>query len=196
MPAITSSGGLGKGTLAIKVDTREIAKVGQALSEVGLAVRERVLYRALNRTGDMATTQVKRTLAKETGLKVSRIGQALKKTRARPGFLTYAIDARGGFLKITTGNFGARQVRAGVSHKAWNRRQTAKGAFMVGRVAFKRLGRARLPIRALYGPAIPREMVRGHSEQVIQGMVATVFIPRTLHEIDRELKKAKARHGL
>jgi hypothetical protein len=146
----------------------------------------------------MAFTRVRRVLAKETGLPFGRVGKALSKHKASAGSLTYTITARSQYFKITGGNFGARQVRKGVSHRAWGRRQVADGAFIPKgmSVAFKRLGPKRLPIKALYGPSIPREMIRGQSGAVIRQMVATVFIPRALHELRREIVRVKSKYGL
>ena len=184
--------------LVLKVDATDLGRMSRAFRDLSVEQRDRILYRALNRAGDQAFTQVKRVLAKETGLKVGRVAPALKKRRADLGRLRYEIDARGGHLKITGGNFGARQVARGVSHRAWGRRQVAEGAFVPkGRsVAFKRVRRSRLPIENLWGPAIPREMVRGKSGEAIRGKVATVFIPRVLHETERSIARAKARYGL
>lgn len=184
--------------VVLRIDASDLGDMAKAFRYVSLEARDKILYRALNRTGDQAFTAVKRVLSKETGLKIGRVARALNKRKAFTGRLAYEIVARGGFLKITAGNFGARQVRRGVSHRAWGRRQTAQGAFIPSgySVAFKRLGRERLPIRALYGPAIPREMVRGESDQAIRGKVRTVFIPRVLHETERAIASAKGRYGL
>lgn len=195
---VSTSGGYGSSTIVTKIDDSDLKAVGKALREVGDQTKTRILYRALNRAGDKSATQIKRVLAKETGLPVGRVGRALTKISASSGRLIYKIDAKGGYLKITAGNFKARQVRKGVSHGAWGRRQTAKGAFIPKgmSVAFKRLSKRRLPIKALYGPAIPREMVRGESRKVAPVMLKQVFVPEAMRQLDRELKAAAARHGL
>lgn len=197
----------------IKIDDRQLKDVGVALREVAEKNRTRIMYRALNRTGDMTYTKVKAVLVKETGLRPGRVSNALTKHKAGPGRLVYIIDGKGGFFKITKGNFGAKQIGRsgrsmtrrmsksqgfGVMHHAWGRHQIADGAFIPKgmSVAFRRLGPKRLPIKALYGPAIPREMIRGKTGEVAPGVVQAVFIPRVMHEIDREIKAAKARHGL
>ena len=184
--------------VTLHIDASDLGDMAQAFRDIARDEKTKIIHRALNRTGDQAFTVVKRVLAKETGLKVGRVARHLKKNRAGPNLLRYEIEARGGYLTITKGNFGARQIRKGVSHKAWGRRQTADGAFIPKgrRVAFKRLSRARLPIKALYGPSIPREMVRGESDKAIRIKVAAVFIPRVLHETNRSIARAKRRHGL
>lgn len=183
---------------ALKIEARDLGNMARAFRDVAEDERSRIIYRALNRTGDQSFTAVKRVLAKETGLKVGRVAAALKKTRAGPGLLTYQIDARGGYLTVTKGNFGARQTRKGVSHSAWGRRTLADGAFIPNghSVAYKRVGKGRYPIRALYGPAIPKEMIRGESDNAIRAKIATVFIPRVLHETNRSFAKVKGRYGL
>lgn len=180
----------------IRIDGRELGDMAAAFRELSDAAQMRVMYRALNKGGDKGATQIKRVLRDETGLPARRVARHLRKQRAFPGGLRYIIHARGDHTKITVGNFGARQTRKGVSHKAWNRRQTADSAFMAGRVAFKRLGRARLPIKALYGPNVAREMERGASGSVLTTVTAGVVIPEAIRLTDREIRRVKGKYGL
>lgn len=180
----------------IRIDLSKLEDVGRALRDVANESRTRIIAMALNRTGDMAATQIKRVLVKETGLPAGRVGAALRKIRAGGGRLVYIIEAKSGWFPITSGNFGARETRKGVSHRAWGKSQTADGAFLAGSVAMTRVSKSRLPIKKLWGPNIAREMERGQSGPVAQATVRAVFIPRVLHEIDRSIKAAKARYGL
>jgi len=171
-------------------------KVARALEEVGREVRDKIIARALNRAGDMAATQIKRVLVKETGLRAGRVAAVMKKIRAGGSRIKFEIVVRDGWSTITAGNFGARETGVGVTHRAWGRSQTARGAFMAGGVAYTRQGPQRLPIKALYGPNIAREMERGQSLTVATATVGRVFIPRVLHEIDRDLQRVKGKYGL
>jgi hypothetical protein len=47
---------------------------------------------ALNRTGDMVATAVKRELVDETGLHAHDVADAMTKHRSSPGDLTYSIS--------------------------------------------------------------------------------------------------------
>lgn len=179
-----------------RVDASGLEKVAKALQEVAEATRAKIISRALNRTGDQAATQMKRVLSKETGLRIGRVASVMKKIRAGGSRTRYEIIVRDKWTTITAGNFGAREVKMGVRHRAWGRSQTAKGAFIVGGVAYHRQGPERMPIKALYGPNIAKEMLRGESFKVAEAKVNEVFIPRVLHEIDRELQRVKGKYGL
>ena len=59
--------------------------------------------------------------------------------------------------------FGAKQFSYGVRAKIWGRAQTFRSAFVVKRYGggvFKRTGKARFPIEQLWGPSVPKEMLR------------------------------------
>jgi len=180
-----------------RVDAPDLAKAGEALRNVGQETKTKIIVRALNRTGDSAFTQIKRVLASQTGLKVGRVASVMTKDRAHAGSLKFIITAKDKWTRITAGNFGARETKVGVSHRAWNRLTRAEGSFMIGSVAVTRKSSARLPLKSLYGPNVAREMVRGNrSLLAAQKSLGDVFVPRVLHEVDRELKKQKARYGL
>ena len=70
--------------------------------------------------------------------------------------------------------FGARQTAKGVSAAPWGKRRVFPHAFIaptLGGHVFIREGRSRLPIRKLWGPAIPREMVKDQSKEAFERTV-------------------------
>jgi hypothetical protein len=73
----------------------------------------KVITRALNRTGDMAKTQVVRALAKQTGLPQKTIRKALRAKRASWQDLEYRLSASGGDVSLKY--FKARETRRGVT---------------------------------------------------------------------------------
>ena len=154
------------------------------------------IRRAVNRTGDMAKTQVKRVLVIQTGLKAKVIDKALKSTPASGGSLSYVIESRGGDVRVQY--FGAKESGSGVVAHPWNSSRMYAGGFMkqgfTRRVAFtkpgmaghvfKRSGAGRLPIGQLKsGLYIPKEMVSGASKAAFESTVASVLPRRLDHEL-------------
>lgn len=185
--------------ITVTVDASAIKNAAKALREVGLVTTDKLIVRALNRTGDKVRTDMKRILAEVTGERVGKIMASLHRSLAAPGNLTYTITARDKWERITAGSFGARETRAGVRHRAWGRSQLARGAFLLAGVAVARKGRSRLPLRNLYGPNIAREIERDQGQKItgaVYNAVAQTFAPRLLHEVDRELKRVKGKYGL
>lgn len=152
-----------------------------------------VVRRAINRAGDKARTKVARALAKQTGAKYGTVRRALTTRRASYGMLAYRIVGFGGFLPLS--EFSARQRKDGVSAAPWGTRRVFKQAFIssaLGGHVFireraptagdsaregaqnaqtpKRVGR--LPIRELFGPAIPRELLKGDVKATFEATVA------------------------
>ena len=101
--------------------------------------------------------------------------------------LTYTIEARGDYLGLS--HFSPRQFGYGVRAKPWGRRQKFDRAFLVGSLgnnAVVREGRARFPIRKLYGPAIPNEMLKDATREVFEAAQPAV-LAEAMRQIAREL---------
>lgn len=158
----------------------------------------KAIGRAVNRTGDMARTQVVRTLTTQTGLKRPVIVKAVKRDRAggmAAGGLVYRLKSRGGNVSLKY--FGARETRKGVSAAPWNKRRVFASTFLKGgrfpkRVklrigkghVFARAGASRLPIeKKRSGLFIPTEMVTGATASAFMSTVRTVLPVRLRHEL-------------
>ncbi len=146
--------------------------------------------RALNRTGDMATTKVGRVLADETGAHVHDVRDAIEQFPSTPDDLTYTISISGEWMPLS--EFDPHQTRKGISARPWGERRLFPGTFQIpsgGEHVFAREGRERLPIRELWGPNLAIEASRGEVEQVVRDVVAEVMPERLAHELDRVLKR-------
>lgn len=143
--------------------------------------------RGLNKAGQMAYTQVKREVAKQIGAsqaKVVRYG-GLKRIPATGQLLETRIIARGGHIPLN--DFKARQTRSGVSAAPWARRVVFGGTFIVGSIGgnvFKRIGPSRLPIEKLWGPSVPKEVVKDRSREAFESTARRVLAP----EINRQVR--------
>jgi hypothetical protein len=153
------------------------------------------IRRALNWTGDKARTKVVRVLARQTGAKYGAVRRAVVTKRANYGRLVYRLVAFGGYLSLK--EFGARQRRDGVSAAPWGRRTVFRHAFvssaMGGHVFVREIlpsgqRAGRLPLRQLWGPAIPREMLKGDTAEAFAATVGAELQPRVEHELLALLK--------
>lgn len=162
-----------------------IERFGKALAGLSNQDATKVFVRALNRGGDMARTQVKRSLVQQTGIKYGLINRATKTKRATKHRLEYEFEARGDETNLNL--FGARQRQKGVSAAPWRKRRIFKSSFIVpayGGRAFLRTSDERGPIKPVYGPNIARELMRDptiHYWRKVDGFVAQ----RVEHELMR-----------
>jgi hypothetical protein len=170
----------------IKVDTSGLTAMADELQHLDL---KPAISRALNRAGDMATTQVGRTLAAETGTGVRQVRESISVSRATPADLTYEIAVSGRHIPLS--EFAPRETRKGVSARPWGVRRTFGGAFIIGEDVVARQVRERLPLRRLYGPSLPVEAERGQSFKVALELAQEVFERRLQHEVGRALKGSK-----
>ncbi|KPU83611.1 hypothetical protein JI58_08320 [Marinosulfonomonas sp. PRT-SC04] len=158
----------------------------------------KVINRALNRTGDMARTQVVRALAKQTGLPQKTIRKAVKVKRSSWKDLEYRLTSSGG--EVSLKYFKARETRRGVTAFVRGERELYEGAFIKGgsfargRVAlsmgghvFQRIGGRTELEKLKSGVFIPIEMVEGATANTFKAVVADVLPRRLDHEINRSL---------
>lgn len=134
---------------------------GEMLRRVGQAKARSALARSLNKAGNKARTQVRRSLVAQTGIKYGLISREVSTVRARPSNLVYDLVARGGETNLNL--FGARQGKRGVSAAPWKKRRVFKRTFVVpaygGRV-YSRKTSKRWPLEAKFGPNIAREILK------------------------------------
>lgn len=172
-------------TITFKWQGNGIARLTAAMEKLEGPRKRKALRRALNHTGDKTFTIVRRVLAKQMGLTQGDLmRRGLSKRRANESSMTYEIIGRGGFIPLK--DFRARQGARGVSAAPWGERRMFKSTFIVpslGGNVFKRAGRKRLPIEKLWGPAIPRELVKDATAQAFQATVAASLVPRVEHEV-------------
>ena len=154
-----------------------------AVHNVGKQAAVRAFSRALNSEGTKVRTQVRRALTQQTGAKAALISSETRTIRSSFANLSYTIEARGDYLGLS--HFGPRQFGYGVRAKPWGRWQRFESAFLVGSLAnnaFVREGKARLPIKKMFGPAIPKEMVRDATRDAFEAAQ-----PQVLAEATRQI---------
>ncbi|MFD2676976.1 phage tail protein [Camelimonas lactis] len=201
-------------TVKITVADRHLKEFQTALRAIGDGAARPVMARALNRVGDMANTRVKRLLSSSMGVKNLKIHKAVVTKKANKDSLIYEITGTGRHFSLidskgvkvasrmvprADGKFGGQTRAQFVTAGAWGVSEQYDGAFIARGQAgqtkgagaghiFARTSDARHPIRKLWGPAIPREMVRKRTETIVEDMVDTVLTRRLEHELGRLLK--------
>jgi len=156
-----------------------------AVRLVGEEQATRAFNRALNSEGNKVRTQVRRSLRKQTGAKQDLINRETKSFRSSFSSLTYKIEARGSHLGLS--HFNPRQFSYGVRAKPWGRSQRFEKAFLVSSLSnnvFVREGKSRFPIRKMFGPAIPKEMVQDATRDAFEAAQ-----PDVLQEATRQLQR-------
>jgi hypothetical protein len=182
-------------TVVLSVDSSELRRLVDGLTWLATEQRQKVLVRALNRTGDATYTRTVRVVTDITGAQQKQIRRELKKKRSSGASSPYVIHARGPFTSLKA--YRPVQRRAGVSAAPWKKRRLFPGTFIgPGGHVYRRKGEKRHPIVKLWGPAIPREMVSKVSLEAMHETIKTVFPARVLHETTRAIDQMKARQGL
>lgn len=156
-----------------------------AITRVGEDTATRAFTRAINREGDKIRTKVRRELRIQTGAKTALINRETRSIKASFSNLTYTIEARGDFLGLS--HFAPSQFKYGVRAKPWGRFQRFPGAFLVGGLgnnAFVRETAARFPIKKMFGPSIPREMLKDATARAFQDAQ-----PDVLTEATRQIQR-------
>jgi len=149
----------------------------------------RIYVRALNRGGDQARTQVRRSRVEQTGIKYGLINRAVDTERASPARLAYSLVAHGSETNLSL--FGAKQGKRGVSAAPWRKRRVFKSTFVVGAYGgkvFRRTSSDRGPIAPLWGPNIAREIVKSPTVEKWH-TVAPFVLARVEHELMRLFAK-------
>ncbi len=150
--------------------------------------------RALNRVGQQAFRLTMRSLAAATGLPQRKLKPYVSLNRA--DYINLEAIVRVLSHTFNIASFAGRQTKRGVSSSAWGKRRVYPGTFMVkGRTAFKRVGKARLPIKPVWGPRIHKEFANELVQDRLDALVQQ-NMPKTLsHEIDFALGRLGLKRG-
>lgn len=144
--------------LLVRSDLTALVKFHEAVATVGEGKALQWASWAMNQVGNKMRTQIIRSLVQQTGLAYGEVLDQIATERASPGNLRYAVTGSGRYFGV--GHFGPSQQARGVKAAPWRKRRLFPGAFLAGGRVFARVGPERLPIKFLYGPAVPREMER------------------------------------
>lgn len=167
------------------------------LYRVGERDATTVMRRALNRGGKTGFTAFRRALRSQTSIKRGTIVAATSFRRASGRNLRIMWSGWGSELPLK--EFGAKQFSYGVRATVWGKRQQFRSAFIYAGTpksgqeiadghVFKRVSSRSLPIEKLYGPSIPKEMLKDETYQTFED-VQPKIMDRALHELNFLLNK-------
>lgn len=158
-------------------------KFEATVTRVGSGMAKKVFSRAMNSEGRKSYTAVKRAVAKQTSIKTGDVARSMSFINASVNTLETKIIGKGRHFPLSY--FGAKQFSFGVRAKVWGSFHKYPHAFTVaayGGNVYKRLSAKRFPIKQLWGPAIPVEMVKDETLDTWQQGV-----PRVMDEAMRLL---------
>jgi hypothetical protein len=138
---------------------------------------------ALNHTIAKAKTQVARALGPQTGLPYGSVSKEIKQFSASPGKPQASLEASGAYHRLS--EFAARKTGSGISAAPWGVRRIFPGTFFIAPYSggvFRRKGSKRFPVTQLWGPAIPKEMVKGPALSAWDRTLTTELPARMAHE--------------
>lgn len=149
------------------------------------AVRQAGCY-AINHTVAKANTRVNREVAAMSGLPMREVRGDIRRFSASLSHPEASLKAEGPYHRLS--EFSAYATSSGVSAAPWGVRRTFPGTFFIARFhngVFHRQGKRRFPVKQLWGPAIPREMLRDRSVAAWDAVIATDLPARMAHEWGR-----------
>lgn len=180
----------------VSIDT---ARVNELIGEfAGIEGKVPVaLSRAINRSTSAAKTEAVRQVRSEYTARAGTINETIKVTRANTNNLSAKIESRGSSLRM-------KEFRVNPKKPSPRRRspitvevrrgskKTINGAFVQrmpnGSVGvYARTGRSRLPIRQLFGPAVPVMLNNDDVVAAVQSRAEQVLEQRIGHELNRVL---------
>lgn len=170
------------------------------MRQIGEGAAAKVFARALSREGSKTFTKVKRTIKKQTDIPPSMISAAMTFRSSSAKHLQTIISGSGKELPLRL--FNPSQFKYGVRAKVWGKQQRYKSAFIVksiGGNVFHRTGvfgqaskgryqgQRRESIEKMYGPSIPKEMVKDAILQTFHQSTDDIA-NRVMHELSQLLK--------
>ncbi len=149
--------------VVVRVDGNGHFMLHNAMLALGRDKANHAWRRAINHTAAKSRTQVIRNVAKQAGVTQSLIRKrrAIYLRRANYSDLQAFIIAEGSHMSLK--DFKPTQMKAGVKASPWGNRRLFKSSFIVDKLGshvFVRTSKKRLPIEKMYGPAIPKEMMK------------------------------------
>lgn len=181
--------------LLLDIDARKIDVLAKAFKKLSSDGVSKIIYRSMNKVGDRTYTQVVRKLTAVTGAQQKRVRHVTKKipaSRTRPEFTIVSRDRH-----MSLKDFEPRQTRTGISTKAWGKRKVRPkdrpySFFGPGGHVFVRQTRKRLPIKKLWGPAIPKEMMSREVSMLVNEQLPR-FVAEAVRLTELELKRIQGR---
>lgn len=155
------------------------------VAQLGEAKARRLYAMAMNRKGRKGYTSVVRALAQQTSIKQKDVRSSTRFIRASSATLTTIIRGQGSHFPLRY--FRPRQFSFGTRAKVWGKTQRfpsafifagspKSGQFVGGGHVFRRTGAGSYPIRPMYGPSIPAELVKDESVEAWEANTREILV--------------------
>jgi hypothetical protein len=180
-----------------------IADIKRVLSTASEEIQRNATYNALNAVGGPLLTHVRRDIAKQTSAPYGRVMSRVWADKAHPNKLAYVIHAEDTAMPLKDFMKGGKPGDKKFTVKVWGKQKTYKKNVFVmdfgrGPTPVKRVekhqtpGKGKLGAKALWGPIIPREMLRADtpSMRTLLEVVPYKLLPRLEHEIAQAFGRA------
>lgn len=175
------------------LDQADAARIRQGLRELPQRLRGSAVRRALKRSlGTVRTEAVRLVRGEVASLRAKTVRDQMTIELAASGTEgDVVIRAR----PVPLIEYGARPTKLGVTVQVKRGRRLVRHAFIATmktghRGVFRRVGRRRLPIKELYGPAVI-DIVKNHLEKA-RALGARELLEQLRHEIDWRSGKLSA----
>ena len=158
------------------------------VQQVGEGAAALAFSRALNHEGRKTFTAVKRSLRKQTDIPPFMITASMAFKSSSQRNLSTIISGSGKELPLRL--LKPSQFSYGVRAKVWGKHQTYRSAFIVAKYegnVFHRTSKKRFPIQKMFGPSIPKEMVKDETLETFE-QSGNAVMDRAMHELSRILK--------
>jgi hypothetical protein len=151
------------------------------------------ISKAIDEVGNKTKTQVIRAVARQAGVKYGAVSRVLYAKQAMgTGGGEYVLTARDTTLSLK--EFAPRQTKAGVSAAPWGKRRIfphtfiGPGGHVFARVIVDGKRVKRLKIHKLFGPNIPKEIVKDEAEQTFYRETEKLLGPAIEKWLLRQIK--------
>jgi hypothetical protein len=158
------------------------------VQQVGEGNAALAFSRALKHEGRKTFTAVKRALRKQTDIPPAMITASMAFRSSSKRNLRTIISGSGRELPLRL--FKPSQFSYGIRAKVWGRYQTYRSGFIVAKYdgnVFHRTSSKRFPIQKMFGPSIPKEMLKDETLETFERS-GNAIMDRAMHELSRILK--------
>jgi Prophage minor tail protein Z (GPZ) len=185
--------------ITVKDNIDELLK---ELSIFNKQVIEQATVRTLNEAARTVQGRAAKAIAKDIGTAQKNVTRRIHVKPARSNKLVSTVYPEQPF-SFRLAHFKPRQTKAGVSVAAWGKRKIYPHTFLAQVKAgdreiegvFVRKTKARLPIKQLWGPSIPKTFATDHITKQMESIARERFSTRMEHNLKHyEQRRIAKRH--
>jgi len=178
-------------SLALNIDTSQIAELEKLFAQLPSDIRHRVAARAMKRMAQRGNTAIVRDIAALTQIQAKHVRKRTR-TYYDAGDLSLDTNVNSSFIPLI--EIGGDRMKRALRRKAKGLRGSARTAFLAtikhDRSIFRRVGPERGPVEEQFGPN-PAHAV-GNAPERYQALLLEILrsdlIPRVEHEMKQALK--------